>query len=458
MKKKLRAVLVPVIILLILSVPLSVQYVKSHKSGPQGTVSRGSVSDPEKAEIIPSSDIPLSDPDSSPKITPADSDITVPLSSDSFDPPITDAASPSVTGSPNADISASPAPSGSAEATSFPKATNTPVPQATNTPVPQATNTPAPKATATPVPKSTSTPAPTATGSPSPDPAEVSESGSKVVAVIPTLKGKLSADEVSRAAGRLTGEAAVSEAIRLITENLISSEMSDYEKIKTIHDYLILYTEYDPNYRPGTDKTDVTFTAYGCLVNRCCVCRGYADAFCAIMDALGIKCIEIDGGGHCWNVVMLDGYWYHIDVTWDANQTAANKKSSLNWGIWYEYFLIPDEAIKRDHTIEAAYDINSKRIDIPVCSSSLYYDTLPELSYPDCIRVDNFEQAETEIDKKLKSGEKSITLIFPGSLIGSDYPEAFTSSLKKMVSGYHLKCTRNKLHFHNFCIVKLKFE
>lgn len=64
-------------------------------------------------------------------------------------------------------------------------------------------------------------------------------------------------------------------------------------------------------------------TAYGALVNGYAVCDGYAKAFKAVADRLGVSCIEnvgyyYDEGNpqpHAWNSVKISGKWYHVDPT-----------------------------------------------------------------------------------------------------------------------------------------------
>ena len=75
-------------------------------------------------------------------------------------------------------------------------------------------------------------------------------------------------------------------------------------------------------------------SAYDGLAEGSTVCSGYALLFQRFMERLDIPCKYytgyIRGGAHAWNIVYLDGLWYHIDCTW-ADQS---------WGISYSYFLI----------------------------------------------------------------------------------------------------------------------
>ena len=68
------------------------------------------------------------------------------------------------------------------------------------------------------------------------------------------------------------------------------------------------------------------------------------------MDMAGIRCIPVTGqaGGdsHIWNMVCLDGQWYHVDTTWDDPVGGDGT-------IRHNYFNITDDDILLDHTIES---------------------------------------------------------------------------------------------------------
>ena len=50
------------------------------------------------------------------------------------------------------------------------------------------------------------------------------------------------------------------------------------------------------------------------------------------------------GEGHAWNLVQLDGQWYHLDVTW--NDPLPDRGNEVRYG----YFLVSDTHLARDHT------------------------------------------------------------------------------------------------------------
>ena len=106
---------------------------------------------------------------------------------------------------------------------------------------------------------------------------------------------------------------------------------STYDKVKNVHDYLCNTVTYDYSYSK--------YTIYDALIGHSSVCQGYADGFKAIMDKMGIPCTLREGylsggwgqsGPHAWNNVMIDNEWYHIDCTWDDQESYISR----------DYFLI----------------------------------------------------------------------------------------------------------------------
>ncbi len=99
-----------------------------------------------------------------------------------------------------------------------------------------------------------------------------------------------------------------------------------YEKVLAVHDYLCNTAYYclDEYY---------SHTAYGALVTHYAVCDGYSLAVQRFMDVLNIPCRialgEKNGEPHAWNLVMLDGKWYHLDVTWDDHRIGILRDNFL---------------------------------------------------------------------------------------------------------------------------------
>jgi len=114
-------------------------------------------------------------------------------------------------------------------------------------------------------------------------------------------------------------------AVAWLEEN-ITDGMTDYEKCVTIHDFLCTNVAYDMDLLNALNTSftfDLGITAYGALIDHNTICQGYADAFDMLTSMLGMNCTQIYGTGsgelHNWNMIELDGNWYHVDCTFDRN-------------------------------------------------------------------------------------------------------------------------------------------
>ncbi|MBR2833420.1 MAG: hypothetical protein IKE75_03200 [Bacilli bacterium] len=135
-----------------------------------------------------------------------------------------------------------------------------------------------------------------------------------------------------------------------IKNEIIKDNMSNKEKIKVFHDYLINHTTYDEErakmIESGTDTTPKynSHKANGPLLEGYALCSGYSDAMKLYLDELGIPNYKISNDKHIWNLVYIDNKWLHIDLTWDDPIT--NDGGSL---LLDNFFLITtDELLKLD--------------------------------------------------------------------------------------------------------------
>lgn len=112
--------------------------------------------------------------------------------------------------------------------------------------------------------------------------------------------------------------AAINGIVDKVIKEKLNNNMPTREKIKIIHDYIIDNAEYDKlKYENKNDTTYKSNTAYGVLVQGYGTCNGYADAMAIFLDKLNIINYKISNSEHIWNLVYLDGKWYHLDLTWD---------------------------------------------------------------------------------------------------------------------------------------------
>ncbi len=132
---------------------------------------------------------------------------------------------------------------------------------------------------------------------------------------------------------------------------------------------------YDEETAAGGDYSNqnVSATAYSALISGSAVSEGYAMAFKALCDKLGVECTVVigryAGALHAWNIVGLEGNYYHIDVC-----------SCDRFGLETAF-------LKNDTEMGADYEWDTDAY--PVCDGPLSYDDLP-------VEVLSTEDAETE--------------------------------------------------------------
>ncbi len=134
-------------------------------------------------------------------------------------------------------------------------------------------------------------------------------------------------------------------------DGMLTALKNEVEKIKSkvtardpygielqLHDILCQRVTYN------NAPTSLSYTAYGALVEGQAVCEGYTRAMQMMLYEFGILSTTVSGvaeGPHMWNLVQINGKWYHLDVTWDDQQS----------GIRHNYFNLTDTNIKKDHSI-----------------------------------------------------------------------------------------------------------
>lgn len=138
---------------------------------------------------------------------------------------------------------------------------------------------------------------------------------------------------------------------KILSEN-VNNNMPPKEKIKAIHDYIIDHTEYDKlKYENKNDDTYKSNTAYGVLIEGYGTCNGYADAMEIFLDKMNIINYKISNEEHIWNLVYLDGKWYHLDLTWDDPISDININRDT-------YFLISTKTLEKINDGTHTFDKN----------------------------------------------------------------------------------------------------
>lgn len=147
---------------------------------------------------------------------------------------------------------------------------------------------------------------------------------------------------------------------------------SDYDKVKSLHDWLIEYMEYDSG---ASNKSSV----YGALIEKRGVCESYSRTFKYILDELGIENILATGTAtnsngrtedHMWNYVKLNGKWYAVDPTWDDPIIIGGGIPSNE--VKHRYFLKGSGDFFKNHTEKLTISSSERIFMLPRLETSNY--------------------------------------------------------------------------------------
>lgn len=92
----------------------------------------------------------------------------------------------------------------------------------------------------------------------------------------------------------------------------------------------------DPICKEDPYKENYDYEPYGVLKYGSYICVGNATTFKLFMDMLDIPCQIIhstEQGEHAWDLVQIDGDWYHVDLTFDGGSKTPT----------YSNFNVPDD-------------------------------------------------------------------------------------------------------------------
>lgn len=143
---------------------------------------------------------------------------------------------------------------------------------------------------------------------------------------------------------------------RQTVNSLCSSSMSDYDKIKALHDFVATNFSFDM----AAYSNNYPVYPYGMMTSKKGVCQSYSGLFLMLLKKAGFETrliIKGENGGspqsnpnntgwsnHAWNMVKLYGKWYHIDMTWDDPITSSGRQKTD-----YTYFLKSTQYMWTEH-------------------------------------------------------------------------------------------------------------
>lgn len=131
-----------------------------------------------------------------------------------------------------------------------------------------------------------------------------------------------------------------------VLDEIIDKGMSDYEKELAVYDWMVTTLASDTgSYLVVPDTQQDCDNPYGVLKFHNAVCVGYATTFRLFMQMLDIDCMVVHNTDlyHSWDLVKLDGEWYHTDVYSDVGVGG------------YSHFNRNDTMMSQDQTWDTEY-------------------------------------------------------------------------------------------------------
>lgn len=146
--------------------------------------------------------------------------------------------------------------------------------------------------------------------------------------------------------------------------------LSQVEKVMYVYKWVVMNCSYNL-------ESAYNQSIYSFFILRNSVCSGYAKAVQYLLQLLDIDCRlvygKLNGGGenskHCWNLVNIDGIFYHLDACFGdktLNGLYFNVGVKDIWevdGINYNFFCVSAETIMKNRTIEDLDGLPSSNTD-----------------------------------------------------------------------------------------------
>lgn len=216
---------------------------------------------------------------------------------------------------------------------------------------------------------------------------------------------------------------------------IVSDEMSEYEKVHAIYDYIIYNVRYDHDcanaedaYVSGNLSLNEKMKYYGyylegIFLNKFykkdmhAVCDGKSKAFVLMCGIEGITAVRISGeassdgknfGGHAWNKVLLDlngtgdKEWYFVDTTW--GDVGDDSKEFLS----HAYFLLSDDEVKNTHVEKTGHGYPKAEGKFDYYAHETYTSSGTEYNYV----ITNKNLAAQQMARALRTLPKSTIVEF----------------------------------------------
>lgn len=251
---------------------------------------------------------------------------------------------------------------------------------------------------------------------------------------------------------------------------IVSDEMSEYEKVHAIYDYIIYNVRYDHDCANAEDKyvsgnlslnEKMKYYGYyleGIFLDKFykkdmhAVCDGKSKAFVLMCGIEGIAAVRISGkassdgknfGGHAWNKVLLDlngtgdKEWYFVDTTW--GDVGDDSKEFLS----HAYFLLSDDEVKNTHVENPGHDYPKAEGKFDYYAHETYTSSGTEYNYV----ITNRNLAAQQMARALKTLPKSTIVEF-------EFAFSLTKDAAKIYAKEAMQAAGRGLEGYSYAIIR----
>lgn len=251
---------------------------------------------------------------------------------------------------------------------------------------------------------------------------------------------------------------------------IVSDEMSEYEKVHAIYDYIIYNVRYDHDcanaedaYVSGNLSLNEKMKYYGYYLEGIfldkfykkdmhAVCDGKSKAFVLMCGIEGITAVRISGeassdgknfGGHAWNKVLLDlngtgdKEWYFVDTTW--GDVGDDSKEFLS----HAYFLLSDDEVKNTHVEKQGHGYPKAEGKFNYYAHETYTSSGTEYNYV----ITNNNPAAQQMARALKTLPKSTIVEF-------EFTFSLTKDAAKNYAKEAMKAAGRGFEGYSFAIIR----
>ncbi len=252
--------------------------------------------------------------------------------------------------------------------------------------------------------------------------------------------------------------------------DIVSDEMSEYEKVHAIYDYIIYNVRYDHDCANAEDKyvsgnlslnEKMKYYGYyleGIFLDKFynkdmhAVCDGKSKAFVLMCGIEGITAVRISGeassdgknfGGHAWNKVLLDlngtgdKEWYFVDTTW--GDVGDDSKEFLS----HAYFLLSDDEVKNTHVEKTGHGYPKAEGKFDYFAHETYTSNGTEYNYV----ITNGNLAAQQMARALKTLPKSTIVEF-------EFAFSLTKDEAKNYAKNAMKAAGRGLEGYSYAIIR----